>query len=52
MDAGNHIDICDKDGWHKEFDLQKRLTYIGSDPRNDIVLNPFAGQESRHAIYN
>jgi hypothetical protein len=50
MDSGNRIEICDKDGWHKEFDLEKRLTYIGSDPRNDIVLNPMrgAGVAPRH----
>ncbi len=43
MDGGNHIEICDKEGWHREFDLQKRLTYIGSDPRNDIVLSSVRG---------
>ena len=43
MDGGTHIEICDKEGWRKDFDLQKRLTYIGSDPRNDIILSSMRG---------
>ena len=43
MDTDNRIEITDKDGWRKEFQLQKRLIYIGSDPRNDIVLNAYRG---------
>jgi hypothetical protein len=50
MEPVNRIEIEDSEGWRKEFDLPKRITYIGSDPRNDIVLNPYrgAGVEHRH----
>lgn len=33
------IEIVDKDGWRREFPIQKPLIYIGSDSRNDIVLD-------------
>jgi hypothetical protein len=50
MEGDNRIEIVDKEGWRKEFIVQKRLIYIGSDPRNDIVLNPVrgAGVAPRH----
>src|SRR5512138_3195559 len=50
MESGNRIEITDKDGWRKEFFLQKRLVYIGNDSRNDIVLSNYrgAGVEPRH----
>jgi len=32
------IEITDKDGWRKEYPLSKSIIHIGSDPRNDIVL--------------
>ncbi len=43
METGNHIEVTDKDGWRKDFLCQKRLVYIGSDPRNDIILSPLRG---------
>ena len=43
MDSGNRIEISDKEGWRREFTLDKRLIYIGSDGRNDIVLSPARG---------
>jgi hypothetical protein len=43
MDAQNKVEITDRDGWHKEFVLQKPLIHIGSDPRNDIVLSSARG---------
>lgn len=43
MESGNRIEITDKDGWRKEFILQKRLIYIGNDSRNDIVLSNLRG---------
>lgn len=43
MEFGNRIEITDKDGWRKEFFLQKRLIYIGNDSRNDIVLSAYRG---------
>jgi hypothetical protein len=50
MDSGNRIEITDKEGWRKEYILDKRLIYIGSDSRNDIVLSPVrgAGVSPRH----
>ena len=43
MEYENRIDVTDRDGWRKEFVLNKRLIYIGSDSRNDIVLSPMRG---------
>lgn len=37
------IEITDKDGWRKEFPLEKALLHIGSDARNDIVLDAQRG---------
>ncbi len=50
MDAQNKVEITDRDGWRKEFLLQKPLIHIGSDPRNDIVLEAARGTgvSSRH----
>ena len=46
------IEITDKDGWTKEFNLSKTIAYVGADPRNDIVLDPERGQgvSPRHLI--
>jgi hypothetical protein len=38
MDRGNRIEITDKNGWQRELPLEKNLIHIGSEPRNDIVL--------------
>jgi hypothetical protein len=43
MEFENRIDVTDRDGWRKEFVLNKRLIYIGSDNRNDVVLSPMRG---------
>jgi hypothetical protein len=50
MDAQNQVEITDKDGWRKAFPLQKPLIHIGSDSRNDIVLEASrgAGVAARH----
>jgi hypothetical protein len=47
---GNVIEVTDRAGWRKEFTLQKTIAYVGSDPRNDIVLDPDrgAGVSPRH----
>jgi hypothetical protein len=47
----NLIEVIDRDGWHKEYRLNKAILHIGSDPRNDIVLEGGRGQgiEPRHA---
>jgi hypothetical protein len=43
MEFENRIDVTDKEGWHKEFVLNKRLIYVGSDNRNDVVLSAMRG---------
>lgn len=44
------VGITDRDGWYKEFSLEKNLIYIGSDPSNDIALTAVrgAGVAPRH----
>lgn len=39
----NRITVTDRDGWRKEFTIQKSIVYIGSDPANDIVLDGARG---------
>jgi hypothetical protein len=48
MELGNRIEIADSEGWRKEFVLSKRIVYIGSDARNDIVLSPARGSGVEH----
>lgn len=50
MNQGNRIEIVDRDGWRKEFPLQKPLIYVGSDAGNDVMLpaSRGAGVEGRH----
>jgi hypothetical protein len=43
MDNSSVIEVVDRDGWRKEFPLQKRIVYIGSDAHNDIVLEASRG---------
>jgi hypothetical protein len=47
----NRVDVTDREGWRKEYKLSKAILHIGSDPRNDIVLEGGRGQgvEPRHA---
>lgn len=51
MGASIHFEITDREGWRKQCPLQKNITYIGSDPTNDIVLERArgAGVAARHA---
>lgn len=44
------LEITDKDGWRKEFPLSRTVTYIGSDPSSDIVLETWhgGGVSARH----
>ena len=39
MNSIHKIEITDKDGWRKEFRLSNNIIHIGTDPRNDIVLD-------------
>jgi hypothetical protein len=50
MSDGNLVVVVDRDGWHKEFPLAKAIVSIGSDPRNDVVLERTrgAGVSPRH----
>ncbi|MCS7060122.1 MAG: FHA domain-containing protein [Anaerolineae bacterium] len=45
------IEIEDRDGWCKTVVLHKAITHIGSDARNDIVLDSWRGSgvSARHA---
>lgn len=47
----NRVEVIDRDGWRKEYLLEKAILHIGSDARNDIVLENgrAAGIEPRHA---
>jgi len=44
------LEITDKDGWRKDFPLSRTVTYIGSDPSSDIVLETWhgGGVSARH----
>jgi hypothetical protein len=50
MAASCSVQITDRDGWHKAFPLDKTLVHVGSDGRNDIVLDAQrgAGVAARH----
>jgi hypothetical protein len=43
MNPGNRVEIVDRDGWRKEFPLEKPLIYIGSDALNEIPLHASRG---------
>jgi hypothetical protein len=43
MSDDNLVDVVDRDGWHREFGLSKAIVSIGSDPRNDVVLERTRG---------
>lgn len=44
------LEIMDRDGWRKTFQVEKAIVYIGSDPGDDIVLDRLRGSGvgSRH----
>ena len=48
--SNNVVEVTDQAGWSKEFTLVKTIAYVGSDKRNDIVLDPErgAGVSGRH----
>jgi hypothetical protein len=43
MNQENRLEIIDENGWRKEFPLERNLIHIGSDARNDIVLESWRG---------
>lgn len=43
MNGQGTVEITDKEGWRKDFALSKSLVHIGSDPRNDVVLETWRG---------
>lgn len=47
----NRVEVIDRDGWRKEYALDKAILHVGSDSRNDIVLEATRGTgiEARHA---
>lgn len=44
------VEVTDKDGWRKEYVLQKTINHVGVDTRNDVVLETShgAGVSARH----
>ena len=44
------VEVIDKGGWSRSFPLNKNILHIGSDARNDIVIETWhgAGLASRH----
>ncbi|MBN1656883.1 MAG: hypothetical protein JXA93_00705 [Anaerolineae bacterium] len=38
-DARVRVEVTDREGWRKEFPLERPLLYIGSDPMSDVVLD-------------
>ncbi len=48
--AEPRVEVVDRDGWRKAFPLEKHIVHIGSDPRNDVVLDGRrgAGVAARH----
>ncbi|MBI1879377.1 MAG: hypothetical protein HYR94_14360, partial [Chloroflexi bacterium] len=38
MNDYDRLEVIDREGWRKEYSLQKTLLHIGSDARNDIIL--------------
>ncbi|MBA3532445.1 MAG: FHA domain-containing protein [Ardenticatenales bacterium] len=49
-DQYGNLEVTDRDGWRKEYAILKPLVYVGSDAKNDIVLDTArgAGVASRH----
>jgi hypothetical protein len=43
MNQHGKIGVIDRDGWQREYPLHKNIVRIGSDPRNDIVLESERG---------
>jgi hypothetical protein len=43
MNQRNSFDITDRDGWRREFPFDKAIVYIGSDPGDDVCLEPHHG---------
>jgi hypothetical protein len=43
MNQRNRFDIIDRDGWRREFPFDKAIVYIGSDPGDDVCLEPHHG---------
>ena len=39
MSQFGRIEVADREGWRREHPLQKNIIHVGSDARNDIVLD-------------
>ncbi|MFQ5409140.1 MAG: FHA domain-containing protein [Anaerolineales bacterium] len=37
------LEVINRDGWRREYPITKNILHIGSDPHNDIVLEPAYG---------
>lgn len=43
MSQFGRIEVADKEGWRREHPLQKNIIHVGSDARNDVVLDSAHG---------
>ena len=43
MSQENKIEVINREGWRKDYPVQKGIVYIGSGPTNDIVLETLHG---------
>jgi hypothetical protein len=43
MKRGYWLEVISRDGWAKRYPLERKLTYVGSDPRSDILLENSPG---------
>jgi hypothetical protein len=43
MSQFGRIEVSDRDGWRREHPIQKNILHVGSDARNDIVLDATHG---------
>lgn len=50
MREQNHVEVINREGWHNTYPIEKKFVYIGTDPRNDIVLSNTYGSgiQPRH----
>ena len=51
MESGTWLEIINRDGWKKQQPLSKKITFIGSDPQNEVHLaaDRGSGIEPLHA---
>ena len=43
MGQMNRLEVIDREGWRHDFALEKAVVHLGSDSRNDIILDSTRG---------